>query len=294
MLAVDQKSEITVFHGGTNADLQPTFIAVKCLSPKIQHDTEQTICYFNVLDGCGPDGDTLNADIKEFKIKIITRGAVIRLAVLTGFIVITVIWGYFTMIRMPAKSYHGPLPPLTEAQSALKDELRADVQTLAGKIGERNIWYYQSLTAAAEFIEDSLTSAGYNVRKQQFEVQGRTCCNIEAQLIGTKYPDENDKLDNAIREAQEIRLKNFLGDSLYLAFINNITDGSIYQDLWEGVQYKDSSDEDVQFYGVKELLIWLTLSVYFKPEIKDNGSGFAFSKNENSESNIEEQRRTEE
>ena len=36
------------------------------------------------------------------------------------------------MIRMPGQSHQGPLPPLTDEQRALEQELRSHVQTLAG------------------------------------------------------------------------------------------------------------------------------------------------------------------
>jgi len=58
----------------------------------------------------------LKAGLKsKFTIKIITRGAVIRLAVLAAVLLIFCLWGYFTMVKMPGKSYAGLLPPLTDA-----------------------------------------------------------------------------------------------------------------------------------------------------------------------------------
>ena len=77
--------------------------------------------------------------------KLITQGAIIRLAVFTAAVIIFCIWGYFTMIRFPGKSYSGPLPQLTAEQIQLKDQLARDVQTIAGKIGERNTSNYDKL-----------------------------------------------------------------------------------------------------------------------------------------------------
>jgi len=93
------------------------------------------------------------------------------------------------MLKMPGKSYTGRLPPLTSAQASLREELRRDVEKLAGQIGERNIWHYQNLTAAADFLEASLAEAGCKVNRQNFQAEKKTCCNIEAQIIGTKHPD---------------------------------------------------------------------------------------------------------
>ncbi|PKL50255.1 MAG: aminopeptidase [Planctomycetes bacterium HGW-Planctomycetes-1] len=94
------------------------------------------------------------------------------------------------MIRMPGKSYSGPLPALTNEQILIRDGLVRDVNKLAGEIGERNIWNYKRYLAAADFIEDCLVRAGYKVRRQEYEVEKKTCYNIEAERLGTKYPEQ--------------------------------------------------------------------------------------------------------
>ena len=60
---------------------------------------------------------------------------------------------------MPGKnvSKAGPLSP---DEVVLREELRANVQKLAGEIGERNMWHYAQLNAAADFIEDSFPEPG--------------------------------------------------------------------------------------------------------------------------------------
>jgi hypothetical protein len=88
--------------------------------------------------------------------KFITRGAIVRLAALSIFIVLVCIWGYFTMIRMPGESYSGPLPELSDKELLLKEELIRDIQHLGGTIGERNIWNFKKLTETADWIESSL------------------------------------------------------------------------------------------------------------------------------------------
>ncbi|UCF00490.1 MAG: M20/M25/M40 family metallo-hydrolase [Planctomycetota bacterium] len=93
------------------------------------------------------------------------------------------------MLKMPGKSYKGPLMPLTADQLALRDQLRNDVETLARQIGERNIWKYTNLTAAADFIENSLNQIGYKTSRQNFSADGKTCSNIEAELKGSSQPD---------------------------------------------------------------------------------------------------------
>jgi Zn-dependent M28 family amino/carboxypeptidase len=75
---------------------------------------------------------------------------------------------------------------LSVAEIALRAELAADVQTLAGEIGERNLQHYAPLNAAADFIEGSFSRAGLKVRRDTYEVQGRACHNLEAEIRGTR------------------------------------------------------------------------------------------------------------
>ena len=93
-------------------------------------------------------------------------------------------------IRMPGKSYRGPLPPLTPKQVDLRDMLRRDVEKLAGEIGERNIPRYPALTAAAEFLEVSLAQNGYEVRRQGYGLAGVTCYNLDVEIPGSDRADE--------------------------------------------------------------------------------------------------------
>jgi Zn-dependent M28 family amino/carboxypeptidase len=94
------------------------------------------------------------------------------------------------MIRMPADSFKGPLPPLTEEQRVLEQELRASVQALAGQIGERNLFRYPQLVAAADYIRAALVKSGYDVRRHRYEVGGRLCENIEVEVRGKEQPDD--------------------------------------------------------------------------------------------------------
>ena len=71
---------------------------------------------------------------------------------------------------MPGKnvSKAGPLSP---DEVVLREELRANVQKLAGEIGERNMWHYAQLNAAADFIEDSFSRAGLRTRRDSYETR---------------------------------------------------------------------------------------------------------------------------
>lgn len=91
-----------------------------------------------------------------------------------------------TMIRMPSDHFKGPLPPLTDEQRALEHELRSYVERLAGHIGERNLFRFQHLAAAADYIRQTLAGSGYEVHRHQYEVAGRICENVEAEVKGAE------------------------------------------------------------------------------------------------------------
>jgi len=76
--------------------------------------------------------------------------------------------------------------PLSQDELRLREELRADVQTLAGDIGERNMLHYPRLSAAADFIENSFFKAGLKPRRDTYELDGNVCSNIEAEISGRR------------------------------------------------------------------------------------------------------------
>jgi len=94
------------------------------------------------------------------------------------------------MIRMPGQSHQGPLPPLTGEQRALEQELHSHVQTLAGQIGERNVFRHDRLVMAADYIRTTLAGAGHEIRRQPYRVGGKICENVEAEVRGSRRPDD--------------------------------------------------------------------------------------------------------
>jgi hypothetical protein len=86
-------------------------------------------------------------------------------------------------MRMPGKNVP-KAALLSPDEVTLREELRADVQKLAGEIGERNMWHYPKLNAAADFIEDSFSRAGLRTRRDSYDMRGQACHNIEAEIPG--------------------------------------------------------------------------------------------------------------
>ena len=73
---------------------------------------------------------------------------------------------------------------LSASDISLRDELKADVQHLAGDIGERNLSRYPQLNAAADWIEKSFRGAGLSPRRDSYEVRGLASHNIEVEIRG--------------------------------------------------------------------------------------------------------------
>jgi len=74
---------------------------------------------------------------------------------------------------------------LSASEIVLRAELNSDVQHLAGEIGERNLARYPQLNAAADFIEKSFRQAGFEPRRDSYEVRGLVSHNIEVEVRGT-------------------------------------------------------------------------------------------------------------
>src|SRR6059058_4762610 len=88
-------------------------------------------------------------------------------------------------MRMPGKNM-SKAAPLSPDEVVLREELRANVQTLAGEIGERNMWHYPQLNAAADFIEHAFSRAGLRTRRDSYDMQGQACHNIEVEIAGAR------------------------------------------------------------------------------------------------------------
>jgi Zn-dependent M28 family amino/carboxypeptidase len=73
---------------------------------------------------------------------------------------------------------------------AVERRLRTDVETLAGTIGERNIWRAASLQPAADHIRSAFTAAGYRPHRQTYDVHRVHVENVEAEVFGTSNPRE--------------------------------------------------------------------------------------------------------
>jgi len=88
------------------------------------------------------------------------------------------------MIEMPLRSYSGPLPPISQAESELASRLAGHIQYLSDTLGEKNLAHPLALEAAAIYLHDSLQAMGYTVTEGGYGVAGRQVTNLEALLVG--------------------------------------------------------------------------------------------------------------
>jgi len=126
------------------------------------------------------------------KMRLVSQAALVRLLILSVILSILITWVWFVMIWMPGESYQGVMPPLTQQEAALQKALQRDVEKLSGEIGEHNYLHYNNLTAAANFLEESLAGSGYKVQRQGYQIQlaNQTYYNLEVEIKGTNRPDE--------------------------------------------------------------------------------------------------------
>lgn len=124
------------------------------------------------------------------KINRIDSTALKRLAILVIIIASISIFAWSLMVWMPGESYHQNLQPLSSIEIKLKDRLKSDIETLAVKIGRRDLDHYQNLVAAKDFLSQELAQAGYKVREQQYTVEAKTFSNLEVEIPGSSRADE--------------------------------------------------------------------------------------------------------
>ena len=87
-------------------------------------------------------------------------------------------WWY--SLQVPERAFHGPLPPLTAAETELARRLRSHVVAIASE--PHNVGHYAALERAAAYIESELRSFGIAPVRQVFFADGRAVANIEATI----------------------------------------------------------------------------------------------------------------
>ncbi|MFO7606398.1 MAG: M28 family peptidase [Desulfurivibrionaceae bacterium] len=78
--------------------------------------------------------------------------------------------------------------PTAEGKS-LRSRLADHVRVLAAEIGERNLFHPEKLARAATYIEAAWLKQGYEVKSQEYQVDGTGVRNLEIEITGARYPE---------------------------------------------------------------------------------------------------------
>jgi Zn-dependent M28 family amino/carboxypeptidase len=94
------------------------------------------------------------------------------------------------MISVPGESYRGPLDPLSDEEKALAANLRRHVETLAGRIGERNVFHPGSLEASSAYVRETLAGCGLQAERHEYRCGEHAVENLIVGLPGRGRPEE--------------------------------------------------------------------------------------------------------
>ena len=109
-------------------------------------------------------------------------------------LLISIILGFWLSF-MPQSVSADSDEPLTETQQLIAEQIKRDVDHLAGTIGERNMHTPGTMDSAAAFLDERFASMGYDVEKQQYTLRrgvysGRTAVNLVVEIPGSELKDE--------------------------------------------------------------------------------------------------------
>lgn len=125
-----------------------------------------------------------NSDPAGANWKWLVTCAVVGLALIAG-----LVW-ILRITRMPLKSFRGPLPAMSSAQSELAGRLATHVKFLSSTIGERSVESANSLPAALEYARADLRRNGYAASEHPYSLDGHEVSNLEAILPGSGPENE--------------------------------------------------------------------------------------------------------
>lgn len=94
------------------------------------------------------------------------------------------------MTQMPGESMVGALPPATDDEQAVSSRLEDHVEMLAHQFSTRGGHAPETTLQAVDYLERSLTRAGYEVRQHSFESRRGFATNLEATRLGTTKKSE--------------------------------------------------------------------------------------------------------
>jgi hypothetical protein len=119
------------------------------------------------------------------RLKIVNRKALVRIgAGLVTLVLIGWIAGRFMC-------HCGGMSSKILSRAAVSAQnLHSHIECLADKLGEHNVFNFEKLQAAADYIEQQWRTQGYAVVRHSYRAAGLDCANLEATRRGTRLPSE--------------------------------------------------------------------------------------------------------
>jgi Zn-dependent M28 family amino/carboxypeptidase len=118
------------------------------------------------------------------------RGLLKRAIGYPAVLLLAVLLLWVVSIRVPGKSWSGPLPPLTPAEDSSRVRLERDVTVLATDIGQRNDADMAAYDSAARYVQRSFEASGHSVTSLPYAARGKSFRNLEVVIPGRRRPGE--------------------------------------------------------------------------------------------------------
>ena len=117
--------------------------------------------------------------------------SVLRIVSALLMVAVVVFAALFYMTHCGPRNPERVVKPTNENEcKQLRDRLAAHVQTLAGDIGERNVFKPDAYRRAADYIAGVFRGAGYDVEWQRYDVERVTCANLVATRAGSTLSNQ--------------------------------------------------------------------------------------------------------
>jgi Zn-dependent M28 family amino/carboxypeptidase len=108
----------------------------------------------------------------------------------TSFVLLALILSGCFQTTLPGRRFEGTPPAISADSIPLRERLKRHVTVLAQDIGERNIWRYDALNRAADYVTTEFREAGFDVAFHEYTERGKRVRNIVAELPGTQRPGQ--------------------------------------------------------------------------------------------------------
>ena len=102
-----------------------------------------------------------------------------------------ILFGYYTMFHFKRTAQPAPYTKqIHHALDILEEQLKKHIQSLAGDIGERNVFHPDKLSEASLYIQKFWQEQGFHTQYQDYITENIPCKNLWVQIDGKTLPNE--------------------------------------------------------------------------------------------------------